>query len=69
MATARERIAAWLTANGINPDTVPQQTIQVATHPDGTRVIRYYAYPDGSAGLIEERREAPLIAEFTSSTP
>lgn len=62
---ARERIAEWLRANGINPDDVPlHQTIVIATRSDGARVIRYAASVPGSVGLIREDREVPLTAEF-----
>ncbi|SCD61410.1 hypothetical protein [Streptomyces sp. PpalLS-921] len=66
----REEIAAWLTANGIDPGDVPLGSqIDIGTDNDGAPVIRYttllrrdghlYLNDDGT-GPASEQRETPM---------
>lgn len=74
--SARERVAAWLRANDIDPKAVPEDNpITVSTKADGTRVVSYtelqrsdtgHILADPQGGPVTELRETPLI---TTSTP
>lgn len=69
----REAVCQWLTANGINPNDVPEDGDLYIADRDGTRVIRYEVFvrdADGNlmrdergADLAVDRREAPLVVE------
>jgi hypothetical protein len=68
----RLAICDWLTANSIDPSTVPLHSeLHVETKPNGTKVIRYEAFvtEEGrkvasyTLDAIRETREAPLLVE------
>ena len=69
----REAICAWLTANGINPNSVPQDSDLTITIQNNVRVIAYEMFhldPDGHRQLDERgqnvavtRHTAPLLIE------
>ncbi|MER5559672.1 hypothetical protein ABT071_13810 [Streptomyces sp. NPDC002506] len=74
----QQTIAAWLTANGIDPRDVPLDSeLTTDTGPDGTRTIRYTTYVrDTQTGYIVasrygtpeiQRREVPLLTAETLS--
>ncbi|MFH8668817.1 hypothetical protein ACH4F3_28610 [Streptomyces anulatus] len=69
----REEIAAWLTANGVDPGDVPLHShINIGTGSDGAPVIRYteflrrdghrYLNDDGTGPASEQRETAMLVA-------
>ncbi|MGW8326505.1 hypothetical protein ACWGLE_01215 [Streptomyces sp. NPDC055897] len=68
-------IAAWLTANGIDPCDVPLDSeLSTVTGPAGARTIRYTTYVRADDGLIRasqrgypviEAREVPLVTTET----
>ncbi|MFG2873314.1 hypothetical protein [Streptomyces sp. NPDC048338] len=55
----RLAICEWLTANGIDPKTVPSYGIIRVVRRGSDSVIRYEVF----SGLVREEREAPLIVE------
>ncbi len=69
----REAMAAWLTANGVDPHDVPLHADITVDDQDGRRVIRYEAFQRDSDGCIVatdegtdaavEERTTPLVAE------
>lgn len=68
----RLAICEWLTANSIDPSTVPLHSeLHVDTKPDRTRFIRYEAFVTENGrkvasytlDAIRETREAPLLVE------
>lgn len=72
--TRRHAVCEWLTANGISPNTVPQDAdLTIKDGPGGTRVIAYEAFvldADGNKQADErgnriaiETRTAPLLVE------
>ena len=74
----RLAICEWLTANNINPSTVPlHSNPHPTTLPNGTRVIRYEAYVTDqgrkiasySHDAIRMDCEAPLLVEPPGSWP
>jgi hypothetical protein len=72
--TRREACIAWLTANGIEVNTIPRDAdLYIDSSPDGTRHIHYEAFhltSDGQRQLDErgenvalERRTTPLLVD------
>lgn len=68
----REAMAAWLTANGVDPNDVPLHADITVDDQNGRRVIRYEAFQrdgngnilvadDGTSSAVEERT-TPLTA-------
>jgi hypothetical protein len=69
----RKELCDWLTANRINPDTVPLHGDLTIHTVDGQRVIHYEAFVRGENGRVMadergeneavERRTVPLLVE------
>lgn len=74
----REQVAAWLTANGIDPNDVPLDgPITEDSRGDGTPVIRYtvlvredgHRYATTTGPAAREDRETPLLVPWRPGAP
>ena len=65
----RAALCDWLTANGINPSTIPVDAdLTIDTHPDNSRHIAYEAFvlnQDGNI-MVDERGTGPAIEKRTT---